>query len=270
MIDQHMIQRMASFRKLICERDVQIKKLIEKLDQERAGREVVTAEMSARVFDQEAQVRRLLLEIGAHDASISLLLQQHEANLADLKAAYAKALTDEADSYGNAKSETETVTARLRVDVMMSETRLTALQSDLSLRKSEIESLCRDHDISVRKLRGGKYAEAKKLLAEMEAKLAKREAEVASAHDEPPTEVASTHDEPPTAVVKTDSVMICQNPACRKIAKPWVLSSSGAALCLECAGGQSPSSRPAVLVDVADDKLNREIGSALTEAAKQG
>jgi len=225
MIDRHMVQRMASFRKLIAERDEKIENLTAAHQARLIELEDIAAGITTKVNDLDGTVRALLADIAGHESEATACNQGYVNAVAKLKEEYDRVC---AELVGIRDAELARLVAAVNA------TRETAVTTDAALDDARkvlaVETAKRaateaEYAETCRKLRSGKYNEAKKLLAEMEAKVARLEAKVVEPEPEPE----------PTATVQTGSPIMCQS--CGQIAKPWVLSSSGAALCLGCAQG---------------------------------
>ena len=229
MIDQHMIQRMESFRKLIAERDEKIDALIAAHSVRLSELDELSAGLTNKVNELDGEVAALLRSIGTHEAEAASCNEGFVVAAAKLKAQYDEACAELAGIRDTELARLVAAVNQDRQTVVETDARLTAARKVLETeqqRRAETEA---EHDTLLRKLRGGKYGEAKKLLAELEARLAKRTVE------------AEAEPEAPTASVQTGTPIMCQ--ACGKIAKPWVLSSSGASLCLDCATGKTAEKR---------------------------
>jgi hypothetical protein len=239
MIDQHMAQRMAAFRKVIVERDEKIENLTAAHQARLVELDDLTAGITTKVNGLDDTVRALLADIAGHESEATACTQGYVNAVAKLKEEYDRVCAELVNIRDTELSRLVAAVNLTRESVVITDAALDDARKVLAVETAKRAATEAEYQETCRKLRGGKYGEAKKLLAEMEAKIAKREAELALAslsdaeHLEGPG--SSTLAEP-TASVQTGSPIMCQS--CGQIAKPWVLSQSGAALCLDCAQGR--------------------------------
>ncbi len=224
MIDHHMMERMTAFRKLIAERDQKIETLTAVHTARLAELSGLTDGIVNKVNELDGTVRALLADIADHESEATACNQGFDAAVMKLNQEY-EAAQVELDKIRNAELD-RLVTAvnATRETVVATDAELDKARGVLAVEQAKLAATEAEYAETCRKLRGGKYGEAKKLLAEMEAKAAKLAAKAVEPEPEP------------TAEVQTGSPIMCQS--CQKIAKPWVLSQSGAALCLDCAQGR--------------------------------
>lgn len=226
MIDRHMAERMASFRKLIAERDEKIETLTTVHNARLAELSDLTGGIVNKVGELDGAVRALLADIANHESEATACNQGY-VNAADkLKAQYDESCAELAAIRDTELARLVAAVNMTREAVVAADAELEKTRGVLAVEQDKLAEAEAEYAEQCRKLRGGKYNEAKKLLAEMEVRATKLEAKAAEPEPEPE----------PTAKVQTGSPMMCQS--CQKIAKPWVLSSSGAALCLDCAQGR--------------------------------
>jgi chromosome segregation ATPase len=201
-----LIQEIRRLEMVIRDRDTEIAKL----DTERAT-------VLATVTELEVRSMPLLARIAAHGDNLATIEAEHAAFLAELKTQYETAVNNSrAHKHTLLQAETEAVNLT-RTDLLQLETE-----------RTKIRTAADGLEDQARRLRHGRYADAKRRLPELRERQAKRAAEQA-AHREP--------DPDPSATVQIVTARTCD--ACGQIAKPWVLSRSGAALCLGCATGQT-------------------------------
>lgn len=224
MIDHHMAERMESFRKLIAERDEKI----EALTAVRNARLTELSELHGGIFnkvtDLDNRVRSLLAAIASHDAEAETCNQGYAAAKEQLRLQYAENETALKQIRDAELARLITTVSATREMVIAADTELEQARGVLAIEQAKLAETEAEYVETCRKLRGGKYNEAKKLLAEMEARATKLEAKAAEPEPEP------------IATVQTGTPIMCQS--CNQIAKPWVLSQSGAAFCLDCAQGK--------------------------------
>jgi hypothetical protein len=229
MIDRHMLQRMEAFRKVIAERDAQMAKLSAAHVERLAEIDSLTSGLDNKVSELDGSVKELLRSIAEHEEGVASCNEGFAVAKVKLLAQFDEAVAELVNLRDAELDRLSVAVATDRNAVVDLDTRLTATRKVLKAETVRRATTVSEHEEQLRKLRGGKYGEAKKLLAELEARVAKREAEAAAKAEEPMAEV------------KADSVIVCQN--CQKIAKLWVLSASGLALCLDCATGKTVETR---------------------------
>ena len=254
MIDQHMMQRMAAFRKVISDRDAQMMAMNAEHENRLVEIDDLAGGLAYKVSELDGAVKELLRSIAVHEEGVASCNDSFAAAKVRLQEQYNEAIAELVSLRDIELARLDTAVAQDRATVVETDARLTATSKVLKAEQTRRAIAVAEHEEQLRKLRAGKYAEAKRLLAELEARVAKREAQIQA-------EAEAALAEPP-AEVRTDSGIMCQH--CGKIAKPWVLSSSGIALCLDCAQGKMPTDKPAVLVDVEDGKVGREVLQALS------
>lgn len=224
MIDHHMAERMASFRKLIAERDKKIEELTAVHNARLAELSSLTDGIVGKVSELDGAVRALLADIAGHESEATACNEGFEAAKAKLKQQYDDTMTELVNLHDTELSRLVAAVNATRETVVATDAELDKARGVLAVEQAKLAATEAEYAETCRKLRGGKYGEAKKLLAEMEAKAAKLAAKAVEPEPEP------------LAEVQTGSPIMCQS--CQKVAKPWVLSQSGAALCLDCAQGR--------------------------------
>jgi hypothetical protein len=230
MIDQHMMQRMEAFRKVIAERDAQMAKLSAAHVERLAEIDSLTSGLDNKVSELDGSVKELLRSIAEHEEGVASCNEGFAVAKVKLLAQFDEAV---AELVNLRDAELDRLSVAVAVDrnsVVDLDARLTATRKVLKAETVRRATTVAEHEEQLRKLRGGKYGEAKKLLTELEARVAKRE-----------SAALTPEGSEPATTVQTGSPIVCQN--CQKIAKPWVLSASGLALCLDCATGKTVETR---------------------------
>ena len=225
MNDGHIESTISRMRKLIAERDEKIMQ-VQAMYQEYL-REIgpFVEGIRGRLDGSEAEVMGLLRTIVTTEEAAETVKQEHATFLATLKQEYEEAIANSTDHKTEVLAVIATSLVSTRAALSEAEETLAHTKALLNTQIDKRQSILDACAEQTRKLRNGKYQEAKTRLPELEARLASRAATTSDA--------SKSENQ---AIIQAESAMVCQ--ACQKIAKPWVLSTSGAALCLKCATGK--------------------------------